>query len=69
MCRRSGSVAIAATVASNIYLGEIRQFTCRLGETGDLTWRVSMLAHEAPEVGEGQKVHLRFSPAHCVLVK
>ena len=59
---------IGATIVSTIYLGEIRQFTCRLTGAEDVVWRVSMLAHEAPQVGEGDFVHLRFAPSHCVLV-
>ena len=60
--------SIAATILSNTYLGEIRQFTCSLDDAGGSPWRVSTLAHEAPAVNEGDKVALRFSPAHCVVV-
>jgi ABC-type Fe3+/spermidine/putrescine transport system ATPase subunit len=59
---------VAATIVSNIYLGEIRQFTCRLDGAQDIVWRVSMLAHESPEVREGDSVRLRFAAEHCVLV-
>lgn len=59
---------LAASIVSNTYLGEIRQLTCRLDAGEDALWRVSMLAHQAPTVSEGDKVHLRFAPAHCVLV-
>ncbi len=58
---------LPATVLSTTYLGEMRQFTCRLGES-DVLWRVSMLAHEAPAVQGGASVHLRFAARHCVAV-
>lgn len=64
-----GDNLIEATVTSNIYLGEIRQFTCTLGDAGQSIWRVSMLAHEASEVDKGDKVYLRFAARHCVLVR
>jgi len=60
---------VAATIISNIYLGEIRQFTCKLGDAQDIVWRISMLAHESPEVREGDSVQLRFAAEHCVLVE
>ena len=59
---------VSAKIVSNTYLGEMRQFACRLTRAPDLLWRVSMLAHEAPAVAEGDEVRLRFAPAHCVLV-
>jgi ABC-type Fe3+/spermidine/putrescine transport system ATPase subunit len=60
---------IAATVVSSIYLGEIRQFTCRLGDGGETTWRVSMLSHQAPSVEEGERVHLRFAQEHVAVLQ
>lgn len=59
---------LAATIVSAMYLGEIRQFTCRLRDAPDVTWRVSMLAHESPDVHEYDEVKLRFAADHCVLV-
>ncbi|MBD3648186.1 MAG: ABC transporter ATP-binding protein [Pseudomonadales bacterium] len=64
----NGDNLVPATVLSTVYLGEIRQFTCTLGESKDTVWRVSMLAHQAPEVTEGDKVSLRFATHHCALV-
>ncbi len=63
------SNVVEASIVSSIYLGEFRQFTCQLTGEPDTTWRVSMLAHEAPEVSSGDSVQLRFSPEHCVLVE
>ena len=60
---------VVGSVVANIYLGEIRQFTCRLSEAPDTLWRISMLAHLAPNVAVGDEVGLRFSPAHSVLVR
>lgn len=60
--------SLAASVVANTYLGEIRQFTCRLDDADESIWRVSTLAHEAPAVSEGDRVALRFAPAHCVVV-
>lgn len=60
---------LVATLVSNTYLGEIRQFTCRLGNDEGTMWRVSMLAHLAPKVVVGDRVLLCFAPEHCVLIE
>ncbi len=59
---------IEATVAANMYLGEIRQFACHLDADPETVWRVSMLAHEAPAVQTGDRVQLRFAVDHAVLL-
>jgi iron(III) transport system ATP-binding protein len=51
-----GLIAIPATVASSTYLGEIRQYLCRLGN-GD-TWRISALADRQGPLAAGAAVTL-----------
>ena len=64
-----GDNLVEATLVSNVYLGEMRQFTCKLDDAAGTVWRVSMLGHEAPDVATGERVFLRFSATHCVLVE
>jgi ABC-type Fe3+/spermidine/putrescine transport system ATPase subunit len=51
---------IPATVETSTFLGEVRQYVCRL-EDGT-PWRVSLLADAAGPLAPGRKVLLQFSP-------
>jgi ABC-type Fe3+/spermidine/putrescine transport system ATPase subunit len=63
-----GKAALPAEVLSGMYLGEIRQYTCRLEE--ETTWRVSMLGQQGRAFHEGDKVRLTFAPDDvCILAE
>ncbi|MFB3890950.1 MAG: ABC transporter ATP-binding protein [Phycisphaerae bacterium] len=57
---------LPATIVSATYLGEIRQFTCRLANGA--IWRVSQLAGAGIPPAEGQAVTLLASAADAVLL-
>ena len=59
---------IAAKVVASVYLGEIRQFTCALGEGSDTAWKVSVLADSNRELKEGGRVCLSFPADHVALL-
>lgn len=63
-----GDNHIPATIVSSMYLGEIRQYTCALGEDDKDRWKVSMLADISSGMNEGDRVTLRFAPRHVALL-
>jgi iron(III) transport system ATP-binding protein len=58
---------IAATVESSLYLGETRQYVCRLAEGS--AWKVFALAGAAGRFEPGDKVVLRFVPGDMALLR
>ena len=58
--------SLRATVESTTYLGDIRQFVCRLA-AGE-AWRVSMLAGRGQVPTQGQDVTLRIAPQDVVVL-
>ena len=60
---------IPATVVSRMYLGEISQYTCALGDDGNPLWKVSSLADEYGGAREGNRIHLRIPRRHVALLK
>lgn len=57
----SGAPALSATIESSSYLGEMRQYVCRLGD--DVRWKVSVLASSSPAFADGSAVNLRVESA------
>ena len=55
----AGAAALSATAESCIYLGELRQYTCRLA--GDVRWKVFVLADRAGPIDRGQPVTLHVA--------
>jgi len=51
-----GAALLPATVVSSVYLGEIRQYACRLGQ--NVVWKVFALAHRTAAIELGQAVSL-----------
>jgi iron(III) transport system ATP-binding protein len=62
------SNGLPARVESATFLGEIRQYTCSLGE-GGTSWRVTCLSAAEAEFAAGQNVCLHFDPRDVVLLK
>ncbi|MFA6133145.1 MAG: ABC transporter ATP-binding protein [Phycisphaerae bacterium] len=60
------AAAVPATVVSSTYLGEIRQYLCRLG-TGD-TWRISSLADRNKAFDAGTPVMLRIAASDVAVI-
>lgn len=56
---------IPATVVSSMYLGDIRQVTCALGDSRELRWKVTMLSDEDGSYRNGDHVYLHV-PAHSI---
>jgi len=51
--------SLSATVETTTFLGDIRQYTCRLSE--QVRWKVTTLAGATPPISVGQKVTLLIS--------
>ncbi len=60
---------LPATIVSSMYLGEIRQYTCALGDNGESLWKISELADIAKGLGKGEKVNLRIDPRQIALLE
>jgi len=60
---------LPAKIVSNIYLGEIRQYICSLGENGGILWRVSVLADSSGEMKKGERVQLRVPARDVALLR
>jgi iron(III) transport system ATP-binding protein len=58
---------LAAQVVSSTFLGEIRQYVCRLGDT-ETTWRVTCLSSAEAPMPVGSRVSLRFAAEDVVLL-
>jgi len=50
----------SAKVETTTYLGDLRQYVCRIGE--DTRWRISVLAGAAAPLAQGQVVQLAVDP-------
>ncbi|MCJ7544894.1 MAG: TOBE domain-containing protein, partial [Phycisphaerae bacterium] len=61
-----GASTIPATVQSVTYLGEVRQYTCRLA-SGE-SWRVTVLAGRDPAFAPGTRVQLTIAPADVAVI-
>jgi ABC-type Fe3+/spermidine/putrescine transport system ATPase subunit len=57
---------LSAVVESATYLGEMRQYLCRLA-SGEL-WRVTVLATRDPALAPGARVHLTIAPADVAII-
>jgi ABC-type Fe3+/spermidine/putrescine transport system ATPase subunit len=53
--------ALAATVENSSYLGEMRQYICRLAD--ETRWKVLVLASSSPALADGSSVNLRVDRA------
>jgi iron(III) transport system ATP-binding protein len=62
-----GSNAVEAEVVSSTFLGEIRQYVCRLRDT-ETTWRVTCLSAPEAPIRTGARLSLRFAPGDVVLL-
>lgn len=56
---QAGQTVLPAKIVSTMYLGELRQYTCRLRDT--TTWRVYILADRDQPLHEGQEVMLSLA--------
>lgn len=64
----AGANVMPAKIESSTYLGEICQYTCRMGN--DAIWKVCVLGHSGEAMASGAQVKLSFSPQDvCVLTK
>jgi ABC-type Fe3+/spermidine/putrescine transport system ATPase subunit len=62
----AGEAALPATVASCTFLGEIRQYLCRLGDGAE--WKVTSLTSAGKPLQAGQAVRLRVAAADVALL-
>jgi iron(III) transport system ATP-binding protein len=60
-----GAGTLSATVSQQVYLGEVRQYTCRLAD--GTNWRVSLLGDRLQRFAVGDEVWLRI-PGDDVVV-
>jgi iron(III) transport system ATP-binding protein len=58
--------SVAATIESSTYLGELRQYRCRLG--GGATWKVTVLSGQDPPLAPGTKVALAIRAPDLTLL-
>jgi len=65
----NGENDLPATIVSSMYLGEIRQYTCALGDDRENLWKVSLLADISAGMKEGDSVHLRFAAHQIALLE
>ncbi len=66
---QDGGNCLPATIVSSMYLGEIRQYTCALGDNRENLWKVSMLADMTAGMKEGDRVYLRFTAQQIALLE
>jgi ABC-type Fe3+/spermidine/putrescine transport system ATPase subunit len=62
-----GENCLPATIASSVYLGDVRQFVCAL-EDGETEWRVEQLAGPS-SLGAGDRVNLRFAADRVAMLE
>jgi len=60
------AASLGAKIAASVYLGEQRQYTCRLNDGTE--WRVATMAERGPGRGVGQDVRLLVRAADVVLL-
>ncbi len=61
----SADNALPAIIASEIYLGDVRQYVC---EIGAVHWRVAQLAHAGASFAPGDRVELTFAASEVALL-
>ena len=61
-----GASTISAKIESATYLGEMRQYVCRL--PGQQIWRVTVLADRQAELPPGTAVTLTIAPANVAII-
>ena len=66
--QRDGDNVLPAKIVNNIYLGDVRQYVCRLDES-ESEWRVAQIADETIGLGIGDSVQLTFSPKHVAFLE
>ncbi|MFP4355005.1 MAG: ABC transporter ATP-binding protein [Phycisphaerae bacterium] len=64
----AGRCHLPATVISHMFLGEVHQVLCRLGET-DIQWQVTALSRGHLPAQPGRTVLLTFEPEDVVLLE
>jgi iron(III) transport system ATP-binding protein len=64
--REGGSSSLPATLESEMFLGETRQFTCRLA--GEARWKVTCFASASPSATPGQIVELWVAPGDVAVL-
>ena len=60
---------LQAILVSSVYLGDIRQYTCALGENRDVQWKISVLAESAGALKEGERIKLGISANDVALIE
>ena len=65
--KSEGSSSFPATIESETFLGETRQFVCRLA--GDARWKVTCFAAASPSVTPGEIVELWVAPGDVAILK
>lgn len=63
------SALLPATIVSSLYLGEIRQYTCSLGENDGTLWKISTLAGLTGKMNTGDRVILRVPADNTALLE
>ena len=66
--REESDNMLPATIISSMYLGEIRQYTCALGEDEPLLWKITSLANEYPDYKPKDKVQLCIPARNVALL-
>jgi ABC-type Fe3+/spermidine/putrescine transport system ATPase subunit len=61
--------ALRATIVSNVYLGDVRQYVCSFDGHADSEWRVSMLADGSRGLQPDDRVQLTFAPDDVALLE
>ncbi|MEE8400454.1 MAG: ABC transporter ATP-binding protein [Desulfobacterales bacterium] len=63
------SASLPATIVSSMYLGEIRQYTCSLGEEDRIIWKISVLGGLSKKMNAGDRVILRIPADNTALLE
>ncbi|MBH80460.1 MAG: spermidine/putrescine ABC transporter ATP-binding protein [Gammaproteobacteria bacterium] len=61
--------ALEATIVSSVYLGDVRQYVCRLGDGADGEWRVAELSQNAHRFEPGQPVLATFAASSVAVLR
>jgi len=59
---------LPAIVTSSMYLGEVRQYTCALGDGGTLLWKITSLADDDKGFEPKDKIQLCIPSRHIALL-
>ncbi len=60
---------LPASILSSIYLGDVRQYVCRLEEHPETIWRVAHIADGRGAMSPGDPVNLNFAAGQIALLK